>query len=237
MAYDNDFLVRPIMSAASGLPEDKLVNDWAFKWVGGGDPVETNFVDLCAAVGGFYRNGAGAPDQVGNYIGSAVNRSATHEIQVYEISVGAMGSPVYSEDWLGPVSPGTTVNLPTECAAVLSFHADLSGIAEESGVSRPRARRRGRVYIGPLTTGALQNGGNTGAGANPAPRLATAFLDAMRTQAVAMAAAAELDGWRWSVWSRSDVTLRDVVAGWTDDAPDTQRRRGQAAAARVVYFV
>lgn len=220
-----DVLVRPIMQAATGLPEDAVVNDWAFRLIAGGAPSAGDLAAIAGVVGNFYRAGAAAADRVGNYISDVINRAVTHEIQVFSISAG--GSPIYSEAWLGPVAAALGAPLPNEVAGVLSFHGDLTTVVEEAGATRPRARRRGRVYIGPLIQSAITN-------ATPPP-LAPAFTLAMRANATVMYDAAEAAGWRWSVWSRADDELYPVVAGWTDNAPDTQRRRGQDATLRNVF--
>ncbi|MCA1705405.1 MAG: hypothetical protein LC808_19970, partial [Actinobacteria bacterium] len=51
------------------------------------------------------------------------------------------------------LTSGSSTALPAECAVVLSFHKSFSS-------GQPRARSRGRVYIGPLgsNAGAITNG-------------------------------------------------------------------------------
>lgn len=228
MAYSGGaYLIQTIMSSTSGLVEDEVVNDWAVDFGGPGTSTG-QLEDAMSAVGDFFRLGATAGDRVGSYIGGSIDRGATHRIELREIVAGPLGPPLITQDWLGPTSAVATSNLPTECAAVLSFHADLTGIFEEVGVTRPRARRRGRVFIGPLTTGAVVV-------ADPQPVLHNDFRVAMQANAVAMFDALATIGAEWSVWSRVDQTLRQVVGGWTDNAPDTQRRRGQAASQRSTF--
>ena len=238
MAYGiGDYLVRCIMTAQSGLPEDAIVNDWAFRSNLPLTPSEAATLGL-QGPGDFYRLGATLGDRVGSYIGSQVNRAATHTIAVYKIGDLGLGSPIVETAWLGPTLPNSAVNLPTEVAGVLSFHGSLTDVPEEAGLIRPKARRRGRVFIGPLNEIAITGD------VDPAPKLTTQFTAAMRSNATAMADRVEalaIGGGagtvRWCVWSRADETLYPVVGGWTDDAPDTQRRRGQEAQSRVVYTV
>jgi hypothetical protein len=86
------------------------------------------------------------------------------------------------------------------------------------------------VFIGPLNV--------LGVNQTTVPYLLSdAVTLAMRASAAAMAAEALAAGWTWSVWSRKDQLLRPVVAGWTDNAPDTQRRRGPVSSSRTVYSV
>jgi hypothetical protein len=228
MAYTSgSALVRAVMTAASGLPADAVVNDFAFQK--GSAITSGDWTTLFDLVDDFYNVTQASGASVGQHISNQINRAATHELQGYIITAPPMGSPAATIPWLGPVTNGGATGLPTEVAGVLSFHADLTGVAEEAGATRPRARRRGRVFIGPLIAGAVDN-------VTPPYLLkSTTFLTTLRQAAVALMDAADTAGIPWSVWSRSDATLRPVVGGWTDDAPDTQRRRGPAATTRVTW--
>lgn len=224
-----DTLVRAIMQASTGLPADQIVNDWAFYYLAGA-PDAAAYQDVEDVVSGFYRDTQANTHAVGEYISPYVDRAATHELASYQMAYPTMGSPAHTSAWLGPVTPAAANPFPAECAAVLSFQADYTGILEHSGTTRPRASRRGRVYIGPLMTNALET-------TTPPYMLDTTFLQTLRQAAIAMRAAAELVGWRWVVWSRKLQTVNAVVGGWTDNAPDTQRRRGPKASTRVTYTV
>lgn len=227
MAYTaGDTLVRAVMQAASGLPRDTVINDFAFKAAASPTPTEVGM--MISVVNEFYRTTQASSRKVGEYISNQINRAATHELQAYHITAGPLGSPFYTEDWLGPPTALTATGVPTEVAAVLSFHADLTGAAEESGATRPRARRRGRVFIGPLTGGAIVQSA-------PPYTLDASFTLVLREAAVKLMDDAEAAGVPWCVWSREDATLRPVVGGWTDNAPDTQRRRGFRATTRNVW--
>lgn len=224
---DLDFQVRAVMTSVTGLPEDVTVNTFAFRFDNGGaDPQSADFDALHGHVGDFYRIGAVPNDQVGTYIGTSVDRGATHLIQTVSALTG--GSPIHETSWLGPVAAGGASNLPTEVAGCLSFHADLVGIPEQVGGERPRANRRGRIYVGPLRNHAVD-------GAQAHPVLSTSFRLAMSSNAVDLADNAAADNWVWCVWSRESAEFYPVVGGWTDDAPDTQRRRGQDVAQRSTW--
>lgn len=228
MAYTaGDVLVRAVMSSTSGLPADVVVNDFAFQFPGA--PTSGEVDDLFTAVSDFYRLDTAIGINVGEYLGESINRSATHELQAYHIVAGPLGSPFQTDNWLGPPTPVVAdLNLPNEVAAVLSFHADLTGIPEESGATRPRARRRGRIYLGPLVGYAVSM-------EDPIPMLNSNLRTCMQQAAVRLADDAETAGGYWSVWSRADSTVRPIVGGWTDNAPDTQRRRGPVASSRSTY--
>lgn len=229
MAYTtSDILVRALMQGVSGLPRDVYVNDFAFHWRGSGAPADSDLTNLFGDVDLFYNHVGTGTFKVSKFIGQAVDRAATHELAAYTIAV-PMGSPRLTAPWLGPAAPATVDhNLPTEVAGVVSFYADLTGVLEESGATRPRARRRGRLYVGPLTTDAVIISDDN-------PLLNPSFTQIMRESIDAMAAAALAHDFDFSVWSRADATLRTVIAGWTDNAPDTQRRRGATSTSRTTF--
>lgn len=222
-----DVLIRAIMTGDSGLPDDVFVNDFAFRLRAGGTPSAAQLDDLFTAVDIFYNTTTSTALSVSDFIGEAVDRAVTHELQAFSISAG--GSPIATDAWLGPAAPPTlNSNMPVEVCGVLSFHADLTGVLEETGATRPRARRRGRIYLGPLTSDAVDITADN-------PLLLPTFLTTMRAAANLMGDSADTDGWDWSVWSRADDELYVITGGWTDNAPDIQRRRGAESTARVTF--
>lgn len=230
MAYqDGDILVRAVMSNANGLVADEFVNDFAFtKSLAQTAPELLALVDR---VDSFYNDDATNGFSVGEFISETVNRAATHRMDLYRIAAGGLGSPLLSVPWLGPVAPiPGSHNLPNEVACVVSFHADLTGVLEEVGTIRPKARRRGRLYIGPLIPEATDQ-------ANPNPGANTVLLQALREGIVRIASTNDDagSGGAFGVWSRVDQVVRRAVGGWTDNAMDTQRRRGQESTARVTF--
>ena len=228
MAYGlGDYLIRAVMTADSGLPEDAIINDFAVQHTAG-SPSVGELTDAMNDVGDFYRLGATATNRVGSYISNGVDRGATHLLQAYQIVAGPLGSPALELPWLGPVAAVSTNNLPTEVSGVLSFHGDLTGLPEEAAGTRPKSRRRGRIFVGPLILEATEF-------AEPSPRLHSDFTSALRSNATALFDRLEADGWDWCVWSRTASTLYPITGGWTDNACDTQRRRGTEASSRVTY--
>lgn len=110
-----------------------------------------------------------------------------------------------------------------------------AGTAEESSVclsyqaapasGDPQARRRGRIYIGPLASTAITNG------------TSSAFSQISGTVRADLAAAAAIladqsEPHQWAVYSTVDNVARQIVGGWIDNAVDTQRRRGRRATIR-----
>lgn len=228
MYTTRDFLIQTRMTVQSGLPADEIVNDFAVRFID--NPTQAELTQVMSDVGNFFSAGAVQNDRVGTWISGWVNRGATHRIAAYQIVDGPLGSPEFEMNWLGPSANADPNSLPQELAACLSFHADLTGYPEEAGPTHPKARRRGRIYVGPLTSTAVDTG-------QFAARLAGPFTLALRARGGQMGRDILSHGAEWCVWSRAAQDLYPVVAGWTDDAPDTQRRRGVAPTARIVFAV
>lgn len=114
--------------------------------------------------------------------------------------------------------------LPAEVAACLSMRAEY-----ESGVNR--ARRRGRIFLGPCkATIATAEG--------PDVRINSSGYQAI-IEAAQDLSVAPAGGARMAVYSRREDqtetladSFNDVVAFWVDNAFDTQRRRGARATLR-----
>lgn len=234
MAYAaGDTLIRAIMQSWTGLPEDKIVHDFAFKLAA--DPAtdpETYDANLTAAFGfidDFYRADDGTGHFLGSYISRAVPRTVTHELAAYVIVAGDLGSPVRVDPWLGPVDAPDQYGYPEELSGVLSFKADYGGALEIVGATRPRARHRGRLFFGPLASGAIERG------TIPYRLAEVSFLTTLRNCAVRMMDDSTAAGTPWGVWSRKDTVVRPVIGGWTDNAPDIQRRRGVGPTARTAW--
>nr|CRY97231.1 hypothetical protein [uncultured prokaryote] len=131
------------------------------------------------------------------------------------------------------MSPGidfgtaTAVQCPTEVACVLSFEG-----APQNGI--PQARRRGRIYIGGVGTGAQITGAS--ASAPYFPVWQTAFLTDITDAATVLATAYNVaNGLTWVVYSPTAMMATPVTQGWVDNTPDTQRRRGVKATVRDLW--
>lgn len=180
------------------------------------------------------------------------DRLTTHGVtlEVYDITGHLDGSDHGSPFW-GDVFdlPDNTAHgpLPDLAAACLSFHADLTGIVESGAVgpiptpeaaqdmgapathegqTRPRARKRGRVFFGPLNDLCLDW---TGPGNRPV--LHANFLDDATFAMHRLANA----GVGWAVWSRRDGAMHNVQGGWVDNRFTAQRKREEDASLRVLW--
>lgn len=108
------------------------------------------------------------------------------------------------------ISPASAGALPPQLAVCLSYRSVF-----ESGA--PKARRRGRIYLGGWNSSAVN--ASTGG-------VATAVTTAINGAAADLLAASDASStWRWVVWSPTDATSRAVTGGWVDDAWDVVRRR------------
>lgn len=219
-----------VLEHLSGKPTNASRNVWHFTTAGA--PNDTVLTKIGDNVGAFYT-------AIGAYIGVQMNRNANaHRVELAAVTQGAPGEDdddvselLGSRPFGIPAAGGS--NLPSEVAVALSFQGDVSGVPEEEsgGLIRPRASRRGRVYLGPLggTTIAYDGGGYR---VIVAPAFRTAVLNAY---------AASKSGWgggtnnaRHVIYSRKQAVAHPVTKIWVDDAFDVVRSRGEASAARSV---
>jgi hypothetical protein len=203
------------------------VNDFAFVDA-------TDAASLHAAVQGFYNNTQTTNSRkVREFLSETISRSALAcKTDVYLLDsagklagTSPLGSPSDSDTWTLGAGLGTAA-MPSEVALVNSFQADYSGAAEESGSTRPRARRRGRIYLGPLQQGAASTATNTES------RPVAAFVTVIKEASEQLLGDADT---QWGVWSRADAAVRLCIQGYVDNAFDTQRRRGQAPTTRTAW--
>ena len=141
-----------------------------------------------------------------------------HRVKMYNMADPTPRAPVWDDTFNLTTNP-TGDPLPSEIALCVSFQGD-----RVSGQSQ--ARRRGRIYLGPLaeqdndTAGRPAAAVTTDAGAWGAFLLDASLLDA---------------GWTWCVYSATDDELVPVTNVWVDNAWDVQRRRGLAPSVRFSY--
>lgn len=156
--------------------------------------------------------------------------SGTGVIKVYSMHEPEPRVPKHEE----PITftPSGTA-LPGEVALCLSFRG-----ANASGVNM--ARRRGRVYLGPLGTNVIGAAGATDAGIRPSQTV----IDDILAQAAAMATGTS-GAYRLAIYSPRthtasldlDQATEDAVELWIDNAFDTQRRRGAAPTGRTTAAI
>jgi hypothetical protein len=203
--------VLAVWQRTSGLPEDQVVNSWAFVVNAGFTPDPNIFRDVLDA---FYTGiHEGGPTTVRDHMHPSLQSLS---YRVYDLGQAPPREVVVvpSAAWVKPTGTG----IPEECAIVLSFYAD-----------RNLPRRRGRLYIGPLDTGSMS------AGTDGITRPALEARSAIRRGAINVLNTSQPVG--WSVVSQTNASSHLVTAGWVDDAFDTQRRRGPDASSRILFPV
>jgi hypothetical protein len=215
----------------TGLPEDVIVNTFAFSTTGDFAPPGSAQAVANALVT-FY----GAIDV---YLGDMLSNVANAgKIRVYDLTSTApgpdddvLGSPEVTQDLT--VVTGTS-SLPPEVAVCLSYNAVLTDVPEEDGVTRPASRRRGRVFIGPLAQNTIDQDSSRRAMVTPA--LMTALLDAADAMQATLAATLP-DAIIHAVYSPTDNIARPVVQYFIDNAFDTMRGRGLSRTVRSTRVV
>ena len=209
-----------VLQGGTALPEDRFVNTLHFS--GGIATLEVIVAALHPVLEDFYNAvPAGDAQTVGSFINQFVQRSA--EIRYYDLADPEPRVPII-EPFTLP-DPLQTTELPEETAAVLSFR----------GTAPVTARRRGRMYLGPLITGAA-----TDASTTVPMRVGTSFiLTCTRAAEALRQAVIGIDN--GNVWSIRSVTPAQnfvpIFGGWMDNAFDTQRRRGPDATARTEWGI
>lgn len=200
------------------LPEDDAINVWHFA-----DAVldrSTHQARIQSALETFYSNSSG----IGDKLASTLSGDVTFDY--YDLSEATPRVPFANDTF--NFTPGTDA-LPAEVSLCVSFQG-----TQVSG--QPQARRRGRLYIGPLAVGT--NLTVTGADVRPSTTL---INDLVASADAVLETEPQV---YWAVYSpTTDAqggTLADsmtiVTNGWVDNAFDTQRRRGAAATSRSTFL-
>lgn len=206
----------------TGLPRDLTVNTFNFVAAGGG-PTPGLLADLDNLVKAFYNDAPGADHPIAYYLSGVINRAACKNA-FYNVNLvsGEIGDPILETTWsLAGVAAGATP-MPLEVALCASYKASDGSI--------PLARRRGRLYLGPLNTTVLNVTGDYPAPSSP-------FMNQIVWASKQLATASAALGAPWAVWSRAQAGAYGIDAGWVDNEFDTQRRRGVEATSRKSWTI
>lgn len=208
--------IQTSLQSKSGLAADQFVNNL---YVDGPEQNGSSHAELVAAAKAFYDAiPPGSAVAVRDFLSPEIATNG-HVTRIYRMQDAKPRVPVREESWnLSAAIAGTPY--PGEVAMCLSFEA-----AKVSGQSQ--ARRRGRIYVGPLSQSA-------GGAVNSVMRPGGIFATCLRNAAKQFKTAVNTSGFVWVVYSpTTGPTSRAAVANvWTDDAFDTQRRRGAKATAK-----
>lgn len=229
--------VQTILKSRTGFDRDSVVNTWSF--VGPDAPTEAEFEQLGGNLVNFFIENhvpaSGVSHLLSAYISNEIVRPEhVHECKVYRRPAAppgpgtGLGSPVFTAVF-GLENSADTGALPSQVSVGASFSASLIGFSEILGNTRPKAQRRGRLFIGPLDGIARTSGAHNEADV-------TANLQ--ETLNSSMKKLAERPGpWGWEVFSRKNWTGDLVAGGYVDNRFDTQRRRLEKATERLSWVI
>lgn len=200
-----------IRQCASGLSEDQFVNNFTFL---ADDDKATAADDIAAALTDFYDT-PGTTAAIAAWYHPCVTNAVT--MKIYKLSDAKPREPIVRA-YTTAVARVNTVGLPEECAIVLSF----------SAAPPHTARRRGRIFLGPLNQASIS------------PEAGTSVTRVSGPLTVDIAAAAVRLANRvdagWLIHSTMGTgSFAAVETGWIDNALDTQRRRGPKATSRYTW--
>lgn len=222
-----------IAPARSLLPNDSSVNVWHFL-ISGGDPTVEDAAQAVGQLQAFYAD-------ISSLFSPAVAVTAdSWTMKAYKVTPGGpgeaddvSGSPILVDTY-HPGATGASA-LPEEVALCLSYRGNITDVPEEQGATRPAARRRGRIYLGPLATSV----GTTDATSQrliPTSAAISTVLTAADTLQTALQADVS-NPMSWAVYSRANGVAYEADLAWISNDWDTQRRRGRPATARTTQVL
>lgn len=195
--------------AATLKTEDAMTNTWHFQ-VESVPPSAATITAIANALYTFYNSNS-------SFWSSAI-LTGNYYVKFYDMGDPPPRIPI-TQTFHSMTALAAAGSMPPEVCTVLSFQAvPVSGV-------RP-STRKGRVYLPAFKVAQYGSSGMLGAGA------VTSVNTAATTLLTASDAAAD---WTWCVASQTTGVWAPVVKGWTDNAPDIQRRRGLGSTARVLW--
>lgn len=203
--------VQAVFGHTSGLPEDRMVNNFAFIYESASFTFDEACDELAAnALDPFYVTTGTATQALRTYMAREL---ASLEYRFYDLSEAPPRFPyiVPSATW---TQPPLVTSLPSEVALCLSWVA---------GFNLPR--RRGRIYLGPLNDATLAQSGN------PDPQ----FVADLAAKGDDLLAYSTFPSLFQVMISQADQAANQITGGWVDNAFDTQRRRGVTASSRTTF--
>lgn len=203
----------------SNKPEDVVVNTWHFVHA---DYTPASQQAVADALIEFY-NVATTGTPGGSAICTALSKwlsrgTLKSSVKTYDLATPKPRVPAVYPFTLGQADAATSAELPAEVALCASFYA-----------TQNLKRQRGRVYLGPWSTGYTADDTVQVERAIPT----TALMNAVAGSLKRLITKPDT-GPRLAVYSEMDGQARIVTNGWVDNAWDTQRRRGQDATLRTL---
>lgn len=220
------------LDTISGIDKDESKNVWHFATAAA--PTQANYDRAANGLATFY-------NAIATYLGPELNRQVDpHRI---DVAVLTPGSPGVLDDTVSSVrhtrrfslttAASGGIGFPSEVAITLSFAGDLTGVPEEDlqGAIRPRSRRRGRIFLGPIA-GIAAEADATTRQVKITLAARTAILDAYAAAVDGWKAGTATDAVQHVIYSRVEALTRPVVEASVNDEFDTVRRRSRLTLVR-----
>ena len=211
--------IQHSFQGSSGTAEDQYVNTFHLLV---GSVEEDSFADVNIAIKRFYSTNMGGASQPVFFYMSPGADDPGARVKIYDLSDAIPRTPLFDEMYTPTDMGGGGDPIPEEIACCLSYAG-----APASGI--PMASTRGRIYIGPLSSNALDESTSPIA-SRPALAFRTALVNAGKRLANELASIDPVS--LWVVHSVTHNHNAGIVRWWSDDAWDVQRRRGAAPTSR-----
>lgn len=206
-----------VMPTSTNLPKDRVTNTLYFFNVSA-DPFEAASETIALLLEDFYSGLYANPYFQARWLQLALG----FWVNFYDMSAPEPRVP-YRVDIPGTNFGSQASVIPSEVCTVMSFHgAHINGQAQ--------ARRRGRIYLPGIAANMLEAELTASY-----PTFVDGWLNRINTVAEALQVACATNEVGWSVYSQTADTYAHIVGGWVDEAPDTQRRRGQDSQERITW--
>jgi len=200
--------VQVRIPARTGINSDDAINTFVFTGV---DEPEDQATVAAGKLWSFYNElSVGQTIRVRDFISGELNTAGTRA-KIYDLSDPKPRVPIWDQSLGVGSQTSSAASFPSEVALCLSYQSEpVSGVAQ--------ARRRGRIYIGPLAAA-------TGTATAQTPvRPVAGHMTSLGAAAKALSSGPV--GTQWCVWSRKNSAFYPITHGYVDNAFDTQRRRG-----------
>lgn len=224
-------LVVATLEPAAGADAETAVNTFAF-----GSDVDVDAavqLDILNAVASFYTGvPTGGTAAVGTYLTPRLSRSVGEcSLKMYDITGHLDGSPHGSPIAEGAFTlpaAGSGQALPPQAAVAITLRARNALLEPVEGAPniRPRQRKTGRIYIGPLNLTAVDS--DTGVG----DQVKNAMRDNLMRACEDLQDALVDGDYAWGVWSRAEQDLIPVTRVEVDNSFDVIRSRKRGATVR-----
>ena len=174
--------------------------------------------------------GTGGGNAIDHYFSDSHDAGTNHaSITLYDISTHLngtpAGAPVAMENWTCP-GGGSGNPCPEGVAAAISYRRDYGTDVEFGTGTRPRSRDRGRIYVGPVSSVALDEDGTTNRCIWKAQFITDCLAAAYNLSEGHTAGGTE---YVWRQWSRKNASVGLITELFMDNRPDYQRRRSDDA--------